>query len=298
MAFFTVVLPALNEGAMLEMTVESIARETRDVRYEIIVVDDGSTDGCTNAYQQQRDRRVKLLTGGGVGVAGARNFGARHARGDHVVFMDAHCRVPPHWLESFAESLSVPEVGVVGPCFTQLSVPTPRVCGMYWPDNTLNSCWFDPGVHVAPYLVPLTPGGCQAFRRDTFEALGGYENGFTRWGFEDVELCLRAWLLGYQVVAHPGITIEHYFREARDNYDVEDIGVTYNFLRLIYLHFSPTRIGRVLEAARGNALVPEAQKRLFTSNVFDCRAALLSRRTRDDGWFFEHINHQLLVRAP
>jgi glycosyltransferase involved in cell wall biosynthesis len=288
--FFSIVLPALNEGPLLEMTVESIARETRGVRYEILVVDDGSVDGCADAYRGGRDRRVRLLAGGGLGVAGARNLGARHARGDHLVFMDAHCRVQPDWLARFAELLCIPSVAIVGPCFTRLSAPTPRVCGMYWPDDTLATCWFDPGAQAAPYGVPLTPGGCQAFRRATFDALGGYEGGFAQWGFEDVEICLRAWLLGFQVVAHPGVTIAHHFRESRDNYDVDDVGVTYNFLRLVYLHFAPTRIRRVLRAAGGNGLVNAAQDRLFASDVFDRRAALLSRRVRDDAWFFAHVN--------
>jgi GT2 family glycosyltransferase len=277
---------------MLAMTVDSIARETRGVPYEILVVDDGSTDGCADAYRDGNDPRVRFVAGGGLGVAGARNLGARHARGSHLVFLDAHCRVPPHWLEQFAAVLADPSVAVVGPCFTRLREPTPRVCGMYWRDDTLGSCWFDPGVQTNPYLVPLTPGGCQALRRETFDALGGYESGFTRWGFEDVELCLRAWLLGFHVVAHPGVTIEHYFREARDNYAVEEVGVTYNLLRLAYLHFSPTRIHRLLSAATPTGLVTPAQDRLFAGDVFDRRAALHARRVRSDAWFFSHINAQ------
>ncbi len=118
----------------------------------------------------------------------------------------------------------------------------------------------------------------------------GYDAGFTRWGFEDVEMCLRTWLLGYRVAVQPDVTVAHYFREARDNYEVDDAAVTYNFLRMVYLHFSPTRIQQVREAVRGNPHVAVAQDRLADSDVFDRRAALLARRAHDDAWFFDEVN--------
>jgi|SoiMethySBSTD1v2_1073268.scaffolds.fasta_scaffold30066_6 glycosyltransferase involved in cell wall biosynthesis len=288
---FSVVLPTLNEGAMLAMTVDSIVAERcdADAGYEIIVVDDGSSDGSTASLKAQRRPEVKVVSGGGLGVARARNLGASRARGEYVVFMDAHCRVSPGWLESFADLLSVAEVGLAGPSFTKLETPLPRGCGMYWADYTLDPCWFEP-LDGEVYIVPLTTGACQAFRRDTFEALGRYDERFTRWGFEDVEMCLRAWLLGYHVAVHPAVTIAHFFREERDNYEVDDVAVTYNFLRMVYLHFSPTRIQKVLHAAAGNPYITPAQELLAESDVFDVRARMLSRRVRDDNWFFQEVN--------
>src|SRR5512134_958480 len=171
---FSVVLPTLNEGLMLAMTVDSIAKERRDDRYEIVVVDDGSIDGSTDFLKTQRRPDVKLVRGGGLGVARARNLGARHVRGEFVVFMDAHCRVSPGWLESFANLLSVADVGLAGPSFTKLETPLPRGCGMYWADYTLDPCWFEP-LDGHGYAVPLTTGACQAFRRSTFEEIGRYD---------------------------------------------------------------------------------------------------------------------------
>jgi GT2 family glycosyltransferase len=233
---------------------------------------------------------VRVLDGGRLGVARARNLGARHARGEYLIFMDAHCRVSPGWLERFAEVLDLPEVGMAGPSFTKLETPVPSGCGMYWADYTLDPCWFETPPVRDSYCAPLTTGACQAFRRDRFAMLGRYDAGFTRWGFEDVEMCLRTWLLGYSVVVQPDVTIAHYFREARDNYEVDDIEITYNFLRMLYLHFSPTRIQKVREAIRSNPYVPVAQDRLADSDVFAARAKLLSRRAYDDNWFFSEIN--------
>lgn len=287
---FSIILPALNEGAMLSMTVDSIARHSGTVPHEVLVVDDGSTDGSVDALRATRPPGVRVIRGGGLGVARARNLGARHARGDRLVFMDAHCRVSPGWLEAFDEVLADRRVGMCGPSFTKLETPEPRGCGMYWADYTLDPCWFEPPDGAGAYYVPLTTGACQVFRREAFDALGRYDAGFTRWGFEDVEMCLRTWLLGYRVAVQPDVTVAHYFREARDNYEVDDAAVTYNFLRMVYLHFSPTRIQQVREAVRGNPHVAVAQDRLADSDVFDRRAALLARRAHDDAWFFDEVN--------
>ena len=294
---FSIVLPSLNEGAMLAMTIHSIAQHANGTPYETIVVDDGSTDGSTNGLGRRRNSSVRVIQGGGLGVARARNLGASEARGDCVIFMDAHCRVSPGWLDHFAQVLAADDVGMAGPSFTKLQTPRPRGCGMYWPDHTLDPCWFEVPEDEQTFCAPLTTGACQAFRRDTFQALGGYDDGFTRWGFEDVEMCLRVWLLGLTVAVQPAVTVAHYFRESRENYEVDDEEVTYNFLRMLHLHFAPTRIHRVRKAIGANPHLARAHDRLVDSDVFDRRAALLSRRVRDDDWFFREVNGGLAETA-
>ncbi len=289
---FSVIIPTLNEGAMLTLTTHSILSQTRSPDYEIIVVDDGSSDGSADFYERYPNPRIRLLRTEGQGVARARNLGAAHANGEFVVFLDAHCRVSPEWLDSFAVALAEPDVAVAGPCFTRLETPHPRGCGMFWADYTLDPNWFEPEEGQPPYAVPLTTGACQSFRRETFLALGRYEEGFTRWGFEDVEICLRAWLLGYRVVVNPGITIAHHFRETR-GYEVDDTDVTFNFLRMIHLHFSPARIERVLEALAQNPSVPPAMARIHQSDVGAVRREMDGRRAYDDDWFFACINRHL-----
>jgi GT2 family glycosyltransferase len=286
---FSVVIPTCNEGDMLRMTVDSITACTTYPEFEIVIVDDGSTDGSCDAYRAGiAGDRTRVVDGGGVGIPRARNLGEEHARGAYVVFLDAHCRVSANWLDLFALALRRRDTAIVGPTFTRLEQAEPKGCGMTWLNHKLEKTWFVPLPTDKPYEVPITPGGCQAFRRDTFRAIGRFDEGFTKFGFQDVEICLRAWLLGYRVMVNPAVEIAHHFRTER-NYEVDDSGIVYNFLRLIHTHFDPARVRRCLRAIGPYPNLERELDRLYESDVFKLRAELATARVRDDRWFFRHF---------
>jgi GT2 family glycosyltransferase len=287
---FSVVIPTCNEGDMLRMTVDSIIERTTYPAFEIVIVDDGSTDGSCDAYRTPgaADGRTRVVDAGGVGIPRARNLGEEHARGDLVVFLDAHCRVSANWLDLFAAALRRRNTAIVGPTFTRLEQAEPKGCGMTWLNHKLEKTWFVPEPTDRPYAVPITPGGCQAFRRDTFQAIGRFDEGFTKFGFQDVEICLRAWLLGYRVMVNPAVEIAHHFRTER-NYRVDDSGIVYNFLRLIHTHFDPARVRRCLRAIGAYPDLERELDRLYASDVFALRAEMAAARVRDDRWFFERF---------
>jgi GT2 family glycosyltransferase len=292
-----IVLPALNEGQMLAMTVESILAAADGVTPQIVVVDDGSTDDCVALVREQYGDRVNVVTGGGLGVARARNRGADELDADVLVFMDAHCTVQRGWLERALEILRDDDVGLLGPAFTNLGQSAPRGCGMRWSGPNLETCWFVAPETTHPIRVPLTIGACHIFRRDTFDRVGRYDEQFSTWGFEDVEMCLRVWTCGLSVIADPQMTVAHYFRTARDNYAIPEMGVLLNFLRLVYLHMSPTVIRTILAAFEGYEPLMQAQQVLFERSIFDERQRRFETRERDDLWFFDEINGPLSSAA-
>lgn len=285
---FSIVIPTLNEGDLLRMTIESVLEQTEYPDFEIIIVDDGSTDGSTEDYRCRayKDLRLKVVDGGGLGVAKARNRGAELAYGEFVVFLDAHCTVSPDWLTRFAAALNAPDAGLVSPTFTRLQETQPRGCGLTWIDKRLDTAWFEPLDTHEVYEVPLNIGACQAFRTSTFFAIGKYEEGFNSWGSEDLEICVRAWLLGYRVLADPVATVAHYFREER-NYEVDDFDVTYNVLRMLHLHFSAPRIRKIIRQFKDIPDLTKALDSLYQSDIFEVRARLVSQQKRTDDWFCE-----------
>ena len=139
----SIVIPTLNEGSLLGMTVENILEQTSYPSYEILVVDDGSTDGSCEPFADPSGP-VRVVRGGGLGVARARNRGAQEARGEFLVFLDAHCTVSPGWLDSLVEPMKQPGVGLAGPTFTKLHRTEPRGAGMVWTDYTLDPAWLEP----------------------------------------------------------------------------------------------------------------------------------------------------------
>ena len=283
----SVILPAHNEGQNLVDTVAYVRQNSGDVDLEVIIVDDGSDDGSAQAaLGRGDDPRLRLVQGQGLGVAGARNLGAARARGQALVFLDAHCYVPPGWLAPLVSALQGAAVGMVGPVFAGIREITARACGITWGDARLENVWLPPPAAVTE--VPFHIGACQAVPAAVFREVGGYDAGMTRWGSEDIELCLRLWLLGYRVLAQPDSLVFHLFRP-RHPYAVDASQALYNKLRLALSHFDEARLSRALRPMMAHPDFHRSLARAFLDDTLAHRACLLTRRQRDMDWFCRHF---------
>jgi GT2 family glycosyltransferase len=297
----SVVICSLNEGPLLRRTVDSFAASL-PVNGEIIVIDDGSTDGSVGFLNQRRDHVTLLRPGSRLGISKARNLGARQARGRIVVFSDAHMAVPRDWPEQVAVSLADPDVGAVGPAIRAMRFPEdydtgtsassqePRGFGMKWSGPALRTTWL-PKKRSEPYDVPLLCGAFIAMRRNVFAAIGGFDPGLDAGGLEDAELSFRLWTLGYRCLVLPAIDAAHFFRAERP-YPIGSEQVLYNKLRLATLHFRAERRLRVIDTMRGHAALAEALARLETDGTNRRRDRLRSLNRHDDDWFFRRFGDE------
>jgi glycosyltransferase involved in cell wall biosynthesis len=284
----TIVVPARNEGRNVLDTVRSLLRHTSG-SFEVVVVDDGSTDGSLAALRAlaREDPRLRLLELGGLGPARCRNRGARLARGRYLAFVDAHCFAPAGWLEPVMALLEGDAgIGVAGPAIGDTDNVRLRGCGGTWIDDSLNMHWLgDAGESME---VPFQPAGCQVVRRHVFEAVGGYDEGLTRWGSEDVEFCLRVWLFGWSIQVQPRATVYHHFR-TQPPYYVDFRQIVYNRLRLCFLHFDDERLARVLRPQLAVPFAEHALVRLHGDGTRERGTALRARRVRDMEWFCQRF---------
>jgi GT2 family glycosyltransferase len=284
----SVVLPSCNESVMLERTVDQFAA-TLPAPSEIIVVDNGSRDGSADFLLERPRDGVRLIrTPDRLGGARARNRGLAEAKGEIVVFADAHVDVPERWWQPVVAALQASQVGVVGCAIGVMGRPehSPGY-GQRIAESNLRTEWLSRR-QLDPHPVPALGGALMGMRRDTLERAGGFDPGLAEWGSEDLELCIRYWLLGYEVWLVPELTVLHYFR-SRSPYPVDISGVTHNVLRVALLHFNEQRIARVTDALKERPDFASAFAVAATSSVFRERASLHSRRVRDDDWLFNRF---------
>jgi 2-polyprenyl-3-methyl-5-hydroxy-6-metoxy-1,4-benzoquinol methylase len=193
----SVVIPCHNLGETLVEAVASVER-TAPERCELIVVDDGSTQPRTlEVLAVLRAGGYHVIDQPNTGLAAARNRGIREARGRYILPLDADNRLAAGFITSAIRVLdSEPETGVVygdrlefGGRSGRETVPEFDLPGLLWA-NTIDAC--------------------AAYRREIWEACGGYDAGAPAW--EDWDFWISAAERGWRFHRLPDVTFEYRVR--------------------------------------------------------------------------------------
>lgn len=287
----SIVLACHGEQHRVMLTVEAL-RTSTSPGYEVVVVDDGSPDGCCDFLREDPEGypEVTLVTQEQQGSARARNSGVAHARAPIIVFMDAHCFPRAGWLDLMLEVLEDPSVGIVTPAIGVAGRPANRGYGLSIAGPQLMARWL-PCQGDEPYRVPAAGAGCIAMHRGVFEAIGGFEP-MRRYGVEDLELSIRCWLAGFDVVVQPKAEVGHWFKE-RNTFSLAWEDYLYNVLRTAVLHFDGPQLRTILEGCSKDAAFGASMTLLLTSDVWARRADVRSRAVRDGAWFCKRFGIDL-----
>lgn len=287
-AVVSIVIPSHNEGDDVLATVDCILRNSA-VPLQLIVVDDGSTDHSAAKLQQLAEQGlIELARGEQLGAIGARNLGAGMARAPIIGFIDAHCYTPKGWLQPLLGTFAArPALAALSPVIGCTSNLHAKGYGATWRDDEL-------AMHWLPYAAPLQEvpfiGGAATFiRQPVFAALQGFDSGIVQWGYEDVELSIRLWLLGHRLAVVSNSVIYHKFRR-HFRYNLDFADVLYNKLRLIFLHFDGDRLRRLL---RHHLQYPSAElalARLYRDGSEARRDQLHSRRQQSMDQFCDRFS--------
>jgi len=285
----SIIIPCRNEQHYVRQTVDHIHAVDAGRPYEIIVVDDGSTDGCCDFLRYDRPvyLDVRLLNTLKPGVARARNLGAGKADGRFLVFCDAHLVVSPGWLKGLTGRLEEGKAEAVCPAIAHTAAPGKFFYGGTWNGKL---CWISLTVPPAEEgVVPLAPSGCLAVRRDVFFAAGGFEEEFKVWGYDDAEFSLKLWLFGHRVTVDPRIRILHISRPLPEHQQNGEY-LVHNLLLLAILHFSGPRLARTIELARGYPDFTPGLPGILWRKHYARRQDYFQRRVFSDDWFMRKFN--------
>lgn len=202
--FFSIVIPVLDGGSAFRLCLSAISASSfRD--WELIVVDDGSVDGSAEEAQGVASR--VLVTTGREGPAAARNLGARQAKGDYLVFIDADCTVYPETLALAAARLQEdPTITALFGSYDDCPAASGTVSAF---KNLQHHHVHQSGEEEAETFW----AGCGAIRRADFLQLGGFDaEQFARPSIEDIELGIRLRSMGGRIVLAKEVQVTHHKR--------------------------------------------------------------------------------------
>ncbi len=277
----SLIIPAKNEGDNVFTTIESAFQVKTSYPFEVIIVDDGSTDQCCDFVQSHENSNlIKLIRTEGIGLARAKNLGAECSNGDFLIFCDAHLKFEDLWIDRLIEPIRTGVCDGVTPGIAPINNPSQVGYGQKL-NYTLSVQWYTIRQDT-PFPTPVLPGGCFAISRDVYFDIGGFDRGFRVWGYEDVEISLKMWLFGYRCYVQPAVKILHLFRTSF-HYTVTHEAISYNMLRMAYSHFNESRIQRTKFLLR--QVNTNINKLVLSSDVLEQRRKYFARRKHDDDWY-------------
>ena len=201
----TIVIPARNVASTLEEQLDALLPQRWDGTWEVLVVDNGSTDSTPQILAEYCRRYPHLRTvraDDGRGVNFARNRGIELAEGDHVAICDGDDVVGPTWVAAMGDALRGHEV-VTGPIDVRRLNPEwlVRTRGEF-PSDAPRSYYG---------IFPLAAGGNLGIRRSTWDATGRFRNDIVG-AVDDIEFCLRLWQRGVAIGFAPDAVISYRYR--------------------------------------------------------------------------------------
>jgi GT2 family glycosyltransferase len=210
----SVIIPVWNRCELTRDCLTALAKTTEGLSWELIVVDNHSTDG-TQEFLASLGGDVHIIRNPeNFGFAKACNQGAQAARGRYLVFLNNDTIPQAGWLEALVREVEQgPDIAVVGSkllygngTIQHAGVALSRADGIPY-HVYLRFPGDSPAVNRRRECQCVT-AACMLVRRASFEEVGGFDEGF-RNGFEDVDLCLKIREKGYRVVYQPRSVLYH-----------------------------------------------------------------------------------------
>lgn len=193
--FFSVIIPVYNRIDEVDELLRSLLAQS-ERNFEVIIVEDGSTQPCGAAVEDARSRGldVRYFFKENEGRSIARNYGMERARGDYFVFFDSDCVIPPDYFRNLAKSLEEKPLDCFGgPDAAHSSFTDTQKAINYSMTSLLTTGGIRGGKISLEKFVPRTFN--MGFSRQVYESVGGFREMFS----EDIDMSTRIRRAGFSI---------------------------------------------------------------------------------------------------
>ena len=200
--FVSVIIPCYNCEKKIAECINSLLLQKTKHKYEIITVNDGSTDKTEKIMKEINSNKVKYFSQKNSGPAKARNFGAKKAGGEIILFIDSDCVAEKNWLEEMINPFETKNVAAVqGAYITKQKEIIARFSQIEIEERYEKMKKADEIDWVGSYSA--------GYKKNIFDELGGFDESFPIASGEDPELSYKVAEKGYKIIFNPKAIVYH-----------------------------------------------------------------------------------------
>lgn len=315
------IIPARNEKKAIPLALKGLIRDAARYSYEIIIVDDASAEARPHDFEALGPVRI-FRNSERLGAAKSMNIGARQALGETLIFLDAHVCFSRGWLEELFAYKKLFQSTILGTAIRLIygleefqkkidlaGVEKFRENEIYYgyrvegfPASVIRSNFKKDS--AGAFQVPYVPTCAMALSRELFMKIGEFEDELTGAGsVQDLEFCMRAWALGYEVAVIPSIVCYHcyYEEKAKKQSRVDPQAHPFqsekyahsleNAVRVYYLQSSEKLFGSFLEHHGKHPGFKLDLEALLNEPLKKRRMLIERNRKRSSEWVFDRMGY-------
>lgn len=230
----SIIIPTKNNYKLIKNCIKKILKKTKYQNYEILVVNNNSTDIKTLNYLDKIDkqRNIKVIEDNGpFNFSKINNDAVKQTKGELICFLNDDTEViSSDWLTEMVSNIIQKGVGIVG---AKLLYPNNtiqhsgviiglnnHVAHIFRNEYKNNQGYFNRAI-ISQNLLAVT-GACLMIKRNIFEAVDGFNETDLKVAFNDIDLCLKVYEIGYEIIFNPEVLLYHYESVSRGFDDTPD----------------------------------------------------------------------------